>query len=98
MHYIIGTRILFTRSKIQPGISSSGIKLLKKPPEFEYDTTYSLYNIKKSDDKFIYSFQSNIGEIVQIEFNSISAGDQYIAKLKREIIPDYDSFHSRNTS
>mgnify|MGYP001242273550 CR=1 FL=1 len=97
MHYIIGTRILFTRTKIRPGLTSSGMKTVKKPLEFDYDTMYSLYNIKKVDDKFVYSFQSDNQDIVTIEFDTISDADKYIARLKDQVLPDYNAVYSRNT-
>ena len=97
MHYIIGTRILFTKTKLRPGMTSHGMKTVKKPPEFDYDTMYSLYNIKKVDDKFIYSFQSDNRGVVAIEFDTISDADRYIARLKDQTLPDYNAVYSRNT-
>lgn len=98
MHYIIGTRIAFNKTPPKIGASSGSIKIAKKPAEFEYGTIYALYNIKRSDDKFVYSFRDSNNSITQIEFDSITAADTYIAKIKMEELPDYDSIYARNTS
>lgn len=98
MHYIIGTQIIFQKTKIVPGATSQTIKSQHKPPEFNYNTIYTLYNVRKIDGDLVYTFSSETGYIVKKSFASIKAADEFISTARKEQIPDYSEFHARNTS
>lgn len=42
---------------------------------------YKIYNVTRTDDKFLYSFISGSGEKLNLEFNSIAEADQRISRL-----------------
>ena len=97
MHYIIGTQIAFSKMRPRPGMTMESVKSTK-PSEFEYGKIYTLYNISKKDDQYTYVFRDSHRKLVEKDFDSLSAGDQWIAKCKNESLPNYGEFYSRNTS
>ena len=98
MHYIIGTQIIFQKTKIAPGTTSQTIKSQHKPAEFDYNVVYTLYNVRKIEDDIVYTFSDESGNIVKKSFSSIKAADECISTARRENLPDYDKVHARNTS
>ena len=84
---------------MRPGTTSSDMKTSLHDAAFEHNKVYTLYNIKKIDDKCIYSFTGPTrGETVTKEFDSLTQGDIWISSVRREQLPDYTSVYSRNSA
>jgi hypothetical protein len=64
-----------------------GTKFIKSGREF------SLYNIVPKDNKFLYMFKENTGEMLELEFSNTRHADRYIASARKETLPDYDKYH-----
>lgn len=98
MHYIIGsTQLIFHRKPPRVGVTSS-TKMNSKPPEFEYNKAYTLYNIKKMDEKWCYVFKDATGKLIDKQFESTSQADSWIAEKRGEALPDYNKFYVNNNS
>jgi len=97
MHYIIGTQIAFSKMRPRAGMTMESAKSFK-PPEFEYGKIYTLFNITKHDDRYTYMFKDSQRKLTEKDFDTLSAGDQWIAKCRNETLPNYNEFYSRNTS
>ena len=97
MHYIIGTQIHFVKSRPQPGMTSQ-TRQANKPVEFDYGKIYTLYNISRRDDSFVYMFRDSHGSVVEKKFDSLGQADKWLASVKKETLPDYTGFYSRNNS
>lgn len=97
MHYIIGTQIHFVNSRPQPGMTSQ-TRQANKPAEFDYGKIYTLYNISRRDDCFVYMFRDSHGGVVEKKFDGLGQADKWLASVKRETLPDYTGFYSRNNS
>lgn len=98
MHYIIGsTKLVFSKRSVRPGASSS-TKMNSKPPEFEYNKIYTLYNIKKLADEWCYIFKDQLGKTVEKRFESATQADHWIATQRGERLPDYSEFYIKNNS
>ena len=99
MHYIIGTRLSFTKTPPRIGSTSTSMTSQHKPTEFAYNKIYTLYNIKKTElDEFVYSFRDSEGNIIQQLFKTIKQADNWIANFRKEHVPDYNAVYARNTS
>ena len=61
--------------------------------DFEPGELYVLVYIKKLDEKVEYTFKSSKGKIVTQLFQSCNDADMFIAKMRNEILPDYESFY-----
>lgn len=81
MHYIIGTSFLINPNP----------KLGIRDRRFKPGAVYSLFNIRKTNDKIIYVFVDQTRQKTEVEFSSCREADQFISKLKNERIPDYDT-------
>ena len=108
MHYIIGTTIVVsgvTRPTNTQSINLSDQRK-RKPRKAQNDTPfqvgveYSLANIRKEDhERYLYRFYSpEVNDVVNLHFRSPSHADQYIATIKMEPLPDYDSHHRRRSN
>jgi hypothetical protein len=99
MHYIVGrTKISFRKTAPRPG-ATSATRVSTKPPEFEYNTVYTLYNIaKKPSGEWIYTFKSNRGASVVKTFDSHEQADGWLSGLLGEQLPDYKEFYRQSTA
>ena len=97
MHYIIGTQIHFIKSRPQPGMTSQ-TRSANKPAEFDYGKIYTLHNISHRDDHYVYKFTDTHGDIVEKKFTGLGEADKWLASVKKETLPDYSGFYSRNNS
>lgn len=98
MHYIIGTtKLAFKKQPVRVG-ATSATRVNTKPPEFEYNKTYTLYNIRKVDDQWCYVFRDQTGKKVERLFDTATQADQWIAGLRGDKLPDYNEFYSKNNS
>lgn len=58
---------------------------------------YSLYHITRKEDKVEYTFnESNGGDPLVLVFECSKDADNYIAKARRESLPNYTEFYSKN--
>jgi len=81
MHYITGTSFV-----IAPNAKSN----LSPDRRFKVGLTYTLLRISRKEDKFVYTFACvNDRTKLEIEFNSCNEADNLIAKIKKEILPNY---------
>jgi len=103
MHYIIGTKIFVnTQPQTQRGRGPRSVGAVQTRRSVASDKflpgqQYTLYYIKKSDDKVLYTFKNDSdGEIFHMEFDSAGAADLYIAKLLGDSLPDYNKFYEKN--
>lgn len=78
MHYIVGTSF-----RIVPNPK------LIRDRRFQPNIPYSLLHILRKEDKVIYTFFGG-GQKIQIDFRNCREGDNFIAKLRNESIPNYD--------
>ena len=95
MHYIIGTKISTGRDQRDPRRRN------RTPKEFQTDKIYELFHIKKErdSDKMRYVFVSTDREdAVGLTFDTITEADKFIARQRREDLPNYEEVYSRNTS
>ena len=61
---------------------------------FESNKVYELYYIRPHKDaegvqKFEFQFRPDQGELVNITFDELRFGDEFIASLRNEELPDY---------
>ena len=104
MHYIVGTKIIANtqpRARTGSGPRSVGAVQTRRPvvtDKFEPGQRYTLHYIKKtSDGKVLYTFKNDGGgEQFEMEFESPSAGDLYIARVLGDVLPDYNKFYEKN--
>ena len=103
MHYIIGTGFTIPavqQQSVQPSVvtsinaGSSTPSVAREWRDFEPGHSYTLYNIQQVKEGVMYTFRSNSGA-AQVEkvFESASQGDAYISAVRREQLPDYDTFY-----
>ena len=111
MHYIIGTQITIesrTIPSVRPGMTSqelAQISKLKKGTQtnntireqFTAGKTYTLIRVYAKDEKIIYKFSDNVGNIVEAKFNNIKHGESFIAEIRGEEIPDYTAAYINKT-
>lgn len=100
MHYIIGTIVRFPRGQTSVGATSAS-PIAKKPKEFDYNKTYTLYNIRQTpgivvNNVYTYMFKSDSGEIVEKQFDNPGDADRWLASSRGEMLPDYQSTYSQN--
>lgn len=101
MHYIIGTTFCFTKQRPIIGQTSSAVKRPTKPKEFEYNKTYTLYNIKRSpgiveNETLTYVFTGSDNTFIEKEFDTIAEADVTISRWKGEHLPNYSAVYARN--
>ena len=83
MHYITGTCFsLKTHANI-----------LEK--RFKLNTVYHLTSILLKQNKVTYIFKAAGEQLVEIEFDSCRAADNFIAKCKNERVPNYEDTYKR---
>lgn len=86
MHYITGTS--FT-------VTSNAKSNLSPDRRFKIGFTYTLLRILKKDQNMFYTFACvNDGSRVEIEFSTCYDADKVIAKLRKEILPNYYTLES----
>ena len=99
MHYIIGAQFsvpLHNSVKPHGGVtklSSPDQQPVKEFKTFKPNTTYTLHNIQMVKEEVEYTFNGSAGDTVKLKFDSTTAGDEFIAKVKREVLPDYSKFY-----
>lgn len=86
MHYIIGTYL-----KITPTHRVDPKNFFRGEKNFKHGITYSLVNIKRTENGVTYNFAGHGSPAVEIHFESCRQGDRFIAKHRQEELPDYDS-------
>ena len=86
MHYIIGTYF-----KITPTHRVDPKNFFRGEKNFKHGITYSLVNIKRTENGVTYNFAGHGSPAVEIHFESCRQGDRFIAKHRQEELPDYDS-------
>ena len=60
--------------------------------QFHLNNTYYLANIFiKKKHSIIYTFKSTAQHTVEIEFESCKVADSFIAKHRKEVLPNYDN-------
>ena len=102
MHYIIGHQIIIGAGQVSqaPRMRSIGAQQVTKSTPldgFEPGRVYSLFYIKRQDDKVIYTFSEAGSDVkIQKEFASTKDGDLYIARLLGEQLPNYDKFYGES--
>ena len=105
MHYILGTSFQIpsaNQQQLRPSVITSATGGSTMPStarewnDFDTGHSYTLYNIEKIEEGVRYTFRSQTGAAqVQKVFESASQGDAYISSIKREQLPDYDSFYEK---
>ena len=101
MHYIIGASFNVPRN---PNVVTphTGVTSLTQPAppvivkefsHFKPGTQYTLHYIERLEDGLKYLFRGSDGDIVDLQFESASQGDEFIAKLKSEELPDYSKIY-----
>lgn len=99
MHYIIGTQIRVGggNTRVDP---RAQYKRKITSDKFKPGVTYTLYHIRQDDEgKVRYVFVSNDQQdVVGMIFDSPSAADKEIARLRGEDLPNYEDIYSRNTN
>lgn len=85
MHYIIGTYFV-TPQRL--GLSENEKKLAP-------GTQYNLIHIQKSKNKAIYSLLDTKRTKIELTFDSCRDADKFIARMRKENIPDYDAIYSQ---
>jgi hypothetical protein len=84
MHYITGTRI-----SIKPN-PNRGFR--SRENSFTVNTQYALSHIsKQSNNTLGYTFTGADRSSVTLSFETARQADAFIAKLRGEVIPDYDN-------
>jgi len=86
MHYIIGTNL-----KVTPAQRVDPKNFFRGEKNFKPGVTYSLINIKRTENGVMYNFVCRGGPAVEMQFESCRQGDKFIAKHRQEELPDYDS-------
>lgn len=81
MHYIIGTSF-----KINPAT-----KTAIKDKRLVVGNIYTLIYIAKKNNSYIYTFTDLQRQKIELQFSSCREADSFIAKIRNERIPDYDS-------
>jgi len=81
MHYIIGTSF-----SVRPD-PHRGFRSLEN--SFNVNVLYRLINITLKDNTLNYTFDGADRSNVVLSFESSKAADNFIAKLRNEVIPDY---------
>jgi hypothetical protein len=106
MHYIIGTGFNIPSAQqqtVRPSVvtsinaGSTSPNIAREWNDFESGHTYILYNIQKIEDtdKLKYTFSSQTGAApVEKLFENAAQGDAYISSIRREQLPDYDTFYT----
>lgn len=93
MTYIIGETFTVTRNEPRPGITSSSQKL--KPTQNKLPPgTYSIHHIKRNmDGTMEYTFCDLNEWYINVTFRSVEDADNFIAGIKNQKIPDYNSVY-----
>ena len=105
MHYILNTT--FTIGSNKPGpvggkiggptrfgsVNTDSPKLTTA--KFKPGTSYTLTYIKKLDDGVEYTFKSSYGDTVVEKFTNCNDADMFIASIKGEKLPNYESIYSK---
>jgi hypothetical protein len=81
MHYIIGTSF-----SVGPD-PRRGFRSLEN--SFNVNVLYKLININLTTNVLNYTFDGTDRSRVVLPFESSKAADNFIAKLRNEIVPDY---------
>lgn len=106
MHYIVGTTILVQEQvqRQQTGpvsvtdMKRNSTRKVENTTPFQTGVEYSLYNIRPDKNLLEYKFYSQTtGHTVDLTFSSASEGDNYIAKLRGEALPDYSEINRRRS-
>ena len=82
MHYIVGTRFSI--------IVNAKAGLFSRDKRFKPGVNYMLINIKPENNKYKYIFVGSDRSTVEQEFASCREGDNFIANLRNEVLPNYD--------
>jgi hypothetical protein len=86
MHYIVGT---YFSTPIRLGTSENDRKLAP-------NTQYSLiYILKEKEGEAIYTLLGSDRKKIDLKFSSCREADKFIARFKRENIPDYDAIYTQ---
>lgn len=86
MHYIVGTSFL-----VEPPSANRTTLPSRYDRLFTVGLYYRLTNIIKSEDQYEYYFVDSNGNKQAVIFPNCREADKFIAKLKKENIPDYES-------
>jgi hypothetical protein len=81
MHYIIGTSF-----SVRPD-PRRGFRSLEN--SFNINVLYKLININLTNSVLNYTFDGTDRSRVVLSFESSKTADNFIAKLRNEVVPDY---------
>ena len=101
MHYIIGTEVYvepfatMNTQAMQPINAQRISKKVRSVGPFEPGVKYTLYNIRKVEEGFEYTFtMEGTNQTMWQNFYSIGAAEEMIAAARGEQVPNFDVFHT----
>ena len=97
MHYAIGQLVVVNESAPDgPGPKSITALPRKRKVNspFVVGVVYTLAHIRKVQDGLEYSFATNQGEYIGLQFPDSASADQCIAEALGETLPDYNAFYN----
>jgi len=85
MHYIIGTSF-----SVRPDLARG---FRSKENAFKVNTVYRIHQITKNTTSLKYTFSDVQGEKIIVDFTTSREADNFISKLRGEVLPDYQKIY-----